>query len=90
MCWPLFCVLYIPNFLFFDEDRYGTMRICVEYTDCAFTKLWSYFYQVISVHSPLGVDPSLSVPNCQAFTQVLITLVLRIRIGFNAHPDHAL
>jgi hypothetical protein len=57
------------------------MRICVEYTECAFTKLWSYFYQVISVHSPLGVDPGLSVPNCQAFTQVLgYTSFAEIRI----------
>jgi hypothetical protein len=45
------------------------------------------FDQVISVHSPLGVDPGLSVPNCQAFTQVFVKPVFRIPIGFSADPD---
>jgi hypothetical protein len=36
------------------------------------------------------VDPGLSVPNCQAFTQVFVKQVLRIRIGFNAELENEL
>ena len=54
-------------------------RIYLTVVSCWTSVICSYLnlvLQVLSVHSPLGVDPGLSVPNCQAFTQVPCILLL--------------